>query len=300
MDLRTLNRQYSTKERCRELLRRLRWPDGVVCPRCQASTVAWLTAQEKYQCSKCEYQFSITAGTIFHDSHLSLDTWFLAVHLMCEAKKGMSAAQMQRTLGIGSYKTAWYLCHRIRAAMKEAMPEPLKGTVEYDDTWHGGKRRGMGKGYVGNKTTIIGAIERGGPIRLKVEKRPNAKTVSHFLQKSVSPDAERIYTDSAPMFEGVDFGDAEHASVNHSAEEWVRGDVHTNSIENVWSLFKRSVVGSYHQLSEKHLPAYLDEFSWRFNRRASDYLFVETLKALINAPALPFKKLTADVEHNVA
>lgn len=294
MDLRTLNRDFSTKARCRELLRRLRWPEGVSCPRCQNSTVSWLNTQEKYECAKCCYQFSVTANTIFHDSHLGLETWFLAVHLMCEAKKGMSAAQMQRTLGIGSYKTAWYLCHRIRAAMKEANPEPLKGTVEYDDTWHGGRRKGMGKGYVGNKTTIMGAIERGGPIRLRVEKRVNSKTVSHFLQKTTSPETERIYTDSAPTFEAVDFGKAEHASVDHSAQEWVRGDVHTNSIEGVWSLFKRSVIGSYHQLSEKHLPAYLDEFSWRFNRRANDHLFVETLRALVKAPILPFAKLTAE------
>jgi ISXO2-like transposase domain len=132
---------------------------------------------------------------------------------------------------------------------------------------------------------------------LKVEKRSNARTVSHFLQKSVSPDTEQIYINSASMFEGVDFGDAEHASFDHSVEEWVRGDVYTNSIENVWSSFKHSVIGSYHQLGEKHLLAYLGEFSWRLNRGASDHLFVETLKALIYAPALPFKKLTTSVEH---
>jgi transposase-like protein len=298
MDLLTITRQFATHERCRELLRRLRWPDGAICPRCAHTGTCWLTQQEKFECNKCAYQFSVTAGTIFHDSHLPLEKWFLAVHIMVESKKGISALQMKRMLGIGGYKTAWYLCHRIRAAMKEVNPEPLKGTVEYDETWHGGSRKGMGKGYVGNKTMIMGAIERGGPIRLKVEKRVNKKAVTHFLQKNVSPETERIYTDAHPNYAGVDFGNAEHQSVDHKAEEWVRGDVHTNSIEGVWSLFKRSVVGSYHQLSEKHLQAYLDEFAWRFDRRKSERLFLDTLNALIHAPTLTFKKLTEEASES--
>jgi transposase-like protein len=294
MDLLTIIRQYPTHERCRELLRRLRWPDGAICPRCSHTGVCWLNQQDKFECNKCHYQFSVTAGTIFHDSHLPLEKWFLAVHIMVEAKKGISAMQLQRMLGIGGYKTAWYLCHRVRAAMQEADPRPLTGTVEYDDTWHGGRRRGMGKGYVGNKVTIMGAIERGGPIRLKVEKRANSKLISHFLQKTTSPDTEHIYTDASPTFEGVEFGRADHDSVDHSAQEWVRGDVSTNSIESVWSLFKRSVVGSFHQLSEKHLQAYLNEFAWRFDRRKSETLFMDTLKALVNASPLPFSKLTKE------
>jgi transposase-like protein len=297
MDLLTIIREFPTHERCRELLRRLRWPDGAACPRCAHTGVCWLNQQSKFECNSCHYQFSVTAGTIFHDSHLPLEKWFLAVHIMVESKKGVSAMQLQRMLGIGGYKTAWYLCHRIRAAMKEANPQPLKGTVEYDETWHGGRRKGMGKGYVGNKTTIMGAIERGGAIRLRVEKRVNAKTVTHFLQKNISPETERIYTDSAPAFDAVNFGDAEHEMVDHKAEEWVRGDVHTNSIESVWSLFKRSVIGAFHQVSEKHLQAYLDEFTWRFDRRKSERLFLDTLKALIHAPTLTFAKLTTDAEH---
>jgi hypothetical protein len=213
---------------------------------------------------------------------------------MVEAKKGVSAMQLKRMLGIGGYKTAWYLCHRIRSAMQEANPAPLKGTVEYDNTWHGGARTGVGKGYKGNKTIIMGAIERGGPIRLKVEKRANSRTISKFLMKHTGPETERIYTDSAPAFVAVDFGDVEHAAVDHRAKEWVRGDVTTNSIESVWSLFKRSVVGSFHQLSEKHLQAYLNEFAWRFDRRKSETLFIDTLKALIGAPTLTFAKLTSE------
>jgi transposase-like protein len=294
MNLGRLLREFGSDDKCREVLEELVWPDGVKCPRCQCEKVSHVEKRHIYDCDSCRYQFSVTAGTILHDTHLPLAKWFAAIYLMCESKKSISARQIQRMLPVASYKTAWYLCHRIRAAMKEVNPEPLAGTVEYDDTWHGGKRKGMGKGYVGNKTTIMGVIERDGPIRLKVEKRMNAKTVSHFLQKTVSPETERIYTDSAPTFEAVDFGTAEHASVDHSAQEWVRGDVHTNSIEGVWSLFKRSVIGAHHQLSEKHLQSYLDEQSFRFNNRKNPHLFRDTLKQLLQAKPLPFKKLTAD------
>lgn len=297
MNLTTLNRNYSTKDQCRELLRRLRWPAGVKCIRCQHTTCHWLATQEKFECGKCRYQFSVTAGTIFHDTHLPLETWFLAVHVLTQAKKGISSCQMQRTLGLGSYKTAWYLTGRIRKAMEEANPEPLKGVVEMDSTWHGGKAKGMGQGYTANKTSILGAIERGGPIRLKVEKRAvSRKAVHAFFKEHIGPDAHTVLTDADRIYQNFDFGDKQHSAVDHSKKEWVRGQVHTNSIESVWSLFKRGVVGSYHHLSEKHLQSYLDEFAFRFNKRheQGDVLFLATLKALVNTPSLKFKDLTAE------
>ncbi len=302
MNLRTLSQNYSTQERCRELLRRLRWPDGVRCLRCEHSTVCWLKTQEKYECGKCGYQFSVTTQTIFHDSHLSLDTWFLAVHLMTQAKKGMSAHQMMRTLGIGGYKTAWYLCHRIRNAMKDANPAPLKGTIEYDETWHGGKTRGRGKGYVGNKTNIMGAFERGGGVRFRVEKRVTGARIQKFLDDVTGPETKRIYTDAHPNYQMIDFRGAVHEQVDHRAQQWVNGDCTTNGIESVWSLVKRSVVGSYHHLSEKHLPAYLDEISFRFERRneTSDKLFLDTLQRLVQTPCLKFKELTKSEDASIS
>jgi len=183
--------------------------------------------------------------------------------------------------------------------MQEVNPEPLKGTVEYDETWHGGKRKGMGSGYVGNKTMVMGAIERSGPIRLRVEKRANSATVQHFLSKNTGPQTDRIYTDESPTYKAVEFP-VPHESVDHHAEEWVRGDVHTNSIESVWSLFKRAVIGSYHHLSEKHLQSYLDEISFRFNRRKSETLFIDTLRALIHTPVMTFDKLTGREKNKVA
>src|SRR6184192_1206915 len=250
---------FDTDERCRELLVRLRWPNGVECLRCKAPVVELATAKQLFYCKECDYQFTVTASTIFNDSHLPLTKWFLATLLLCEARKGMSANQLKRTLGI-SYKTAWYLCHRIRAAMKDANPTPLDGIVEVDETFVGGKKRGIGSGnYMRYKTTVIGAVQRGGPIRLKVIKHTDTKTLHRFIKDVTKPDAKAIYTDDHAGYKGIGDEDTKHETVNHRAGEYVRADVHTNTVEGVWSLFKRSIVGSYHQLSTKHLPAYLDE-----------------------------------------
>jgi transposase-like protein len=292
MNLSAINHLFSTKEQCRELLKRLRWPKSVHCPRCDHDAVCWLNTQEKYECFKCSYQFSITAGTIFHDSHLPLEKWFFATFLMCGAKKGISARQMHRMLGVGSYKTAWYLCHRIRAAMKEELPARLKGVIEADETYVGGRARGAGKGhYHDTKAIILGAVQRGGPIRLKVAKDNRKRTLHQFIQANVDPDA-KLYTDEWPGYNDL----PNRETVNHRAKEYVRADVHTNSVESVWSLFKRSIVGSYHHLSEKHMQSYLDEINFRFNRRKSEELFIETLRALVQTPTLTFKKLTGELE----
>ena len=293
MNLGRLLREFGSDDKCREVLEELAWPDGPRCPRCKSDKLSRVEKRHIYDCDSCRYQFSVTAGTIFHDTHLPLAKWFAAVYLMCESKKSISARQIQRMLPVASYKTAWYLCHRIRKAMQEANPKPLKGTVEYDETFVGGKTRHMGRGYMGNKTAVMGAIERGGPIRFKVEKHVTAKAVQRFLKNATGPAIERIFTDQHPTYQGVDFP-APHESVNHSAEEWVRGEVHTNSVESAWSLFKRSIVGSYHHLSEKHLAAYLDEQEFRFNNRNNPHLFRDTIKRLLQANPLPFEKLTEE------
>jgi transposase-like protein len=289
MNLLTLARAFDSDNKCRQYLEELAWPDGVRCPRCQSDTISRIEKRNQYDCDACRYQFSVTTGTIFHDTHLPLWKWFAAVYLMCESKKSISANQIKRTLVV-AYKTAWYLCHRIRKAMEEVAPKPLKGTVEYDETFVGGKVRGMGRGYRGNKTAVLGALERGGPVRFKVEKHVTAQAVERFLKKTTGPDTEQIFTDEHPTYAGVDFP-APHDSVNHSAEEWVRGEVHTNSVESAWSLFKRSIIGSYHHLSEKHLAAYLDEQEFRFNNRKNPYMFRDTLKQLLSTDPLSFDAL---------
>lgn len=149
MNLVKLTEMFHSDERCRAYLESLRWPDGILCPRCESKKISRSNKRKQFVCDSCDYNFSVTAGTIFHGSHLSLVKWFMAVYLMGESRKGISANQMKRTLSV-SYKTAWYLCHRIRAAMKGANPVPL---IEADETWVGGKKRGMGRGYTGNKTS---------------------------------------------------------------------------------------------------------------------------------------------------
>jgi transposase-like protein len=286
-------------DRCREYLAALRWPNGVRCPRCPVqTTISYISDREVYDCDSCRYQFSVTAGTIFNDTHLPLWKWFLAVYLMCEGKKGISANQLGRSIKV-SYKTAWYLCHRIRKAMSELSPEPVGGTgrtVEMDETYVGGKRRHVGSGYVGNKTMVLGALERGGQVRLRVEKRSkrgDKEALHGFVKDATKPDTSRICTDDNPGYNGIADADTEHHSVNHSAEEWVRGDVHTNGIEGVWSLFKRSIVGSYHQVSAKHLDRYLEEFEWRFNQRENPFLFRDTLTRLVQTEKMEYKNIIA-------
>lgn len=290
MNLPKLIEQFGSEQKCRARLTELRWPNGVICPRCESKSVSTIADRDQYDCNACRYQFSVTAGTIFHDSHLSLSKWFLAIYLMTESKKGMSALQIKRTLDI-AYQTAWYLCHRIRAAMRDINSELLRGIVEVDETYVGGKTRHMGRGYKGNKAIAIGAVQRAGKIRLQVITHADKATLHKFIADNTAPDTEAIYTDELPAYWGIDDADTRHESVFHSAEEWVRGDVHTNGIESVWSLLKRSIVGSYHQVSIKHLDAYLDELEHRFNNRKNEYIFRDTLTKLVNAAKLPYVEL---------
>jgi transposase-like protein len=292
IDMIRLMTKYNNDDACRETLANLRWPDGITCPRCESKSIRNSYTRNQYDCGSCGYQFSITSGTIFHDSHLPLQKWFIAVYLMIESKKGISANQMKRTLDV-SYKTAWYLCHRIRDAMTVDNPMPLSKIVEVDETWVGGKRKHVGHGYKGNKVVVAGAAQRGGEVRLEVIGDRTREVLHNFIKKYTADNTEAIYTDDWPAYNGIADEDTRHETVNHSAEEWVRGDVHTNYVENIWSLLKRSLVGSYHKVSKKHLDAYLDELEWRFNNRENPYLFRDTLLKLIKSDNLPYKKLRA-------
>ncbi len=293
INLVNLIERYHSEDSCRARLEELRWPDGIECPRCNSKSVASVEDRHQYQCRSCRYQFSVTAGTIFHDSHLPLWKWFLAVYLIIESKKGVSANQLKRTLNV-SYKTAWYLCHRIRAALNEVDAQLLKGIVESDETFVGGKVEGEGHGYAGNKTIVVGALQRGGNIVLQVVRGRDRETLHGFIRENVAGDVEAIYTDEWEAYKGIADEDTEHEMVKHSEGEYVRGDVHTNSLENVWSLLKRSIIGSYHQVSAKHLDAYLDELEFRFNNRENPYMFRDAMLKLLLAETLPYAKLIED------
>lgn len=297
MNLVELIEQFGSEDKCRAYLEALRWPNGVVCIRCQSPKISRLKERHQFHCDGCTYQFSVRAGTIFHDSHLPLWKWFLAVYVMGESKKGVSANQLKRMLGV-SYKTAWYLCHRIRAAMTETDPEPLSGIVEADETYTGNGpqrfgRRLPGRATGGNKSAIIGAVERGGRVRLKVSEHVDRAALHAFLRSVIDDETDAIYTDDFTPYDGIATETMRHETVTHSKRQWVQGDVHTQTMEDVWSLFKRSVLGSYHHLSVKHLQAYLDELAFRYNNRENAYLFRDTLLTLIGSESMPYAELIA-------
>jgi transposase-like protein len=300
INLCSLIEQFNSEDRCRAYLEALRWSEDILCPRCSSDKISQIVKRNQYDCDACRYQFSVTAGTVFNDSHLPLWKWFLATYLICESRKGMSANQIKRTLGI-SYKTAWYLCHRIRAAMKEANPEPLGGIVEIDETFVGGTYHGKyGKEMRGRHTKykeiVVGIKQRGGKLRFFKAEDISSGTLAKFIRENVKQDVEVIMTDEwnaypkAIMTAGIN--GRKHETIKHKDGIYVDGDVTTNGIESAFSLLKRGIIGSWHKVSAKHLPAYLDEMTFRFNNRNNPFLFRDTMLKLLEAPVLEYKKLT--------
>jgi transposase-like protein len=297
VNLCTLIEQFGDEGKCREYLEALRWHGGVKCPRCSHDKASKIANREQYYCVACHYNFSVTAGTIFNDSHLPLMKWFLATYLLCESRKGMSANQIKRTLGI-SYKTAWYLCHRVRAAMKEVNPEPLDGIVEMDETFVGGKKHGHGV-YEARKAkeVVVGIKQRGGELRFFHAADVKAGTLAKYIKENVSDDVQVIMTDDFVSYpfamDRAGHSRSKHKTINHSSGVYVDGDITTNGIESAFSLLKRGIIGTWHKVSAKHLAAYLDEMTFRFNNRNNPYLFRDTLLKLLEAPVLEYRKLTA-------
>lgn len=283
--------EFRSEDKCREYLQALRWPDGVVCPRCKMTTISKIHARDQYDCDKCRYQFSVTSQTIMHDTHLPLWKWFLAVYMMVESKKSVSANQLSRTLDV-AYRTSWFLCHRIRKALYT--PHALMmGIVEIDETYIGGKVKGKGRGFKDNKAIVLGVVERNGKTRMQTASNANRGTLRQFISQCVSENAEAVFTDENAAYGNLATAKRRHERVNHSEEEWVRGDVHTNTVENAWSLFKRGLIGAYHKVSKKHLDLYLDEFEFRFNNRENPYIFRDAMKELLTADNIRYAELVA-------
>jgi len=274
MNLCQLIDQFGNDDKCRRGLERLRWPDGPKCPRCPESTATPVNERDTFDCDSCHYQFSVTTGTIFHDTHLPLWKWYLCTYLLCESRKGMSANQLKRTLGV-SYKTAWYLCHRIRAAMKEADGHKLTGTVEVDETYIGGKTTNQDKWK--KHTPVIGIRERGGHLHFIAAHNLNQAKLYDIIARNVDKTVDVIMTDDSSLYNSFEMTQyrGKHKSVNHSKKEYVRG-----------------IVGTWHKVSVKHLPAYLQEMTWRFNNRKNPYLFRDTILKLIASSNLEYKELT--------
>lgn len=270
--------KFGTEEKCIAHFEKVRWPEGLECIRCGGKRIMKFKALGKtgkerslYECVDCHYQYSVTTGTVFHDSHLPLTKWFLAIYLICSAKKGVSAKQLQRQLST-SYETAWYMAHRIRLAMKEDQDfcQKFAGVCEVDETYIGGKRKGPRGRGAANKIPVVAIKERtSGQIRMQAVKDVKSSTLKAFIRANALPGSD-INTDEFSSYLWLDSSEFIHSAVNHS-ETYVKYDedgvVHTNGVENVWSLFKRAVTGTFHKVSAKYLPLYLNEFAYRFNNR---------------------------------
>jgi transposase-like protein len=299
LDLCSLIEDFGSEEKCRTYLERLRWTKGVTCPSCKSDKISRITARNQFDCDACRYQFSATAGTIFHDTHLPLWKWFLATYLLCESRKGMSANQLKRMLKT-TYKTAWYLCHRIRHAMIETGKEPLTGTVEMDETYIGGVKHGARGPHASEKEIVVGIRKRNGDLRFFHVKDTRSDTLANYIRENISEDVDVVITDDwtsyprAMIQAGIHGG--RHKTINHSGHVYVKGDIHTNTVESAFSLLKRGIIGTWHRVSAKHLPAYLDEMCFRFNNRKNEFLFRDTMLKLIRSQNLEYKDLTAKVQ----
>jgi transposase-like protein len=296
MSLTELMKDFADESKCRTYLEKLRWPNGVRCLRCKGEKI-YRIRRDQLLCASCNYQFSVTVDTIFHDTHLPLSTWFLATVLICEAKKGMSACQIQRSLGIKTYKTAWYLCHRIRSAMAQVERIPLSGKVEMDETYIGGRGIGKGRGWKHQKEIVIGIRQRGGELRFFHAEDAKSDTLGKYIKENLSGDVEVLFTDDYLPYRSAAAHlrkQGRHKTIRHALRIYVKGDIHTNTIESAFSLLKRGVIGTWHRVSAKHLQSYCNEMCFRFNNRKNPYLFRDTILKLISSQNLEYKELTAE------
>src|SRR5205085_7001698 len=281
--------RFNTEEHCINHLANIRWPQGLRCIKCDGDNVHTLEAEGKtgkprylYHCRDCRYQYSVTTGTIFHDTHLPLTKWFLAIYLICSAKKGISAKELQRQLDT-SYKTAWYMAHRVRLAMQQDddFCEKFVGVCEVDETYVGGKRKGQRGRSTANKVPVIGIKEKtSGKVHMKAVQDVSAATLKAFIHAHAQAGVE-IHSDKFASYLWLDAEDSgcTHKAVNHSVEYVTAEGVTTNGCENVWSLFKRGIIGAFHKVSAKYPPLYLDEFAFRFNNWGEYNLMDRVLKS---------------------
>jgi len=275
--------EFHDETKARAWLEAELWPNGPACPHCGTVNEATLLKGKThraglYQCNACREPFTVTVGTLYERSHIPLHKWLAVTHLMMASKKGISALQISRMLGFG-YKTAWFMCHRIRESMRETKPtEPLGGegrTVEMDEAYIGGleknkhrnKRKHAGGGGKG-KEAVFSLVERGGSVRSHHVPTVNAKTLGPILREQMKQGTALMSDESVTaMSLGQEFGN--HQAVNHSIGEYVRGDAHTNTVEGYFSILKRGIIGTYHHVSPQHLKRYLAEFDFRYNERQS-------------------------------
>jgi transposase-like protein len=274
----TLQKIYTDENVARKHLEKLLWPEGPFCPHCGNShpdrirkLAGKSTRPGVFKCNECEKPFSVTVGTVFESSKVPLNKWVYAVHLLTASKKGISSHQLMRMLGV-SYKTAWFMSHRIREGMRPASMTPMGGAgkpVEVDETYIG-RQEGMGVDKSGfhNKNMVVTLVERGGSARSFHTDGHSIASIVPIVRQNIRRESQ-LMTDQALHYRAVGKEFADHGRVNHSEYEWTRGDIHTNTVEGYYSIFKRGMKGVYQHCSEKHLHRYLSEFDFRYSNRSA-------------------------------
>lgn len=292
LNLISLAQHFSDEDKARKFIEKLRWPDGPVCPKCGEVNNAYRLEPKKesktpgrkglWKCAGCREQFTVTVGTIFEDSHIPLHKWLLAYHLLCASKKGMSAHQLHRMLKV-TYRSAWFMAHRIRYTMtQEPLSSKLTGVIEVDETYVGGKRR-QTQPYANKpgerpkdrlspfagKAAVVSVLQRGGKVQSRHMQRVTAENLRAVANETVAEDAH-VMTDTSMALKGA-LLPRKHDQVNHTAKEYVRYEdgvcISTNTIEGYFSILKRGINGVYHQIGKRHLHRYLAEFDFRYNTR---------------------------------
>ena len=271
---------FSTDAKARKHLESIYWTKGPVCPRCQQTEIDRIRKVKAnkdkgireglYRCNDCRRNFTVTVGTIFEDTHIPLRKWLIAWYLLCSSKKGISSLQLQRMLELGSYRSALFMTHRIRHALKDPVfNEKLSGTVEVDETYVGGKVVGQGKGYRGNKSNVVSLVQRNGTKRSMIVERVTAETLQAAIHEHTTENAH-VMTDEANIYLQI-HKTRRHDSVHHRSKEYARKEdgfvAHTNTAESSFSLLKRGIYGAFHHVSKHHLHLYLAEFDHRWNTR---------------------------------
>jgi transposase-like protein len=288
---------FSDLDTCNTFMAQIRWPEGVTCPYCEGKAVSYLSTRRKWKCMNkvCHKQFSVKVGTVMEDSPITLDKWLAAVWLITNAKNGISSYEVMRALGI-TQKSAWFLMHRIRLAMQTGTFEKLSGQVEADETYIGGLARNMHRSEHSRKVTgtggkgkvaVMGLLERDGKVRAKVINNATQLTLHAEVRSNVEAGAE-LFTDGWKGYSGL-HQEYIHQVIDH-AEKYVDGQIHTNGIENFWSLLKRGIKGTYVSVEPFHLFRYLDEQTFRFNERKGKDAdrFIKTVRQIAG------KRLTFD------
>src|SRR3954449_3275316 len=294
---------FTDEDKARAYFEEIRWPNGVTCPHCgnansdriysiRANAAKKIRAGLR-ECQDCHGQFTVRTGGVMESSHVSLTKWALAYRLLASSKKGMSAHQLHRMLGV-TYKTAWFMAHRIREAMRPTDDGQLGGDgkfVEADETFVGGKAKNRAYAKtLAHHEAVASLVERGGKVRSRHVADVTAKTLKPILVDAIAKDTN-LRTDQSPVYTDIGTGFARHATVNHSIKEYVRGDAHTNTVEGYFSIFKRGIYGVYHHVSAEHLKRYLGEFDFRYNHRIA-LGFDDETRAAIAINGIAGKRLT--------